>query len=416
MADLHKVDRALGVLSDLLAAGAEPGDDGVYGPELVRAGVAGSGRPPIAIETYIKQQRRLPVGGQSMRTTARGMRELLVKLGLIDSTRAPVSLTPLGQRVVASAPQDDKAFRSLWRGVVEGVTAGEPPYQSHPYQVLLRLVARRPGISRAKCALALEAQNDTDAELERIVDLSDFDENRIRREIGESQSNWDNAKKILPSFAEQLRDVIKDGNSLHLSDTPGAGTRSTAPPQKKGEKEQTAKSPRASRRVTPETIGQAGLGESDEPPIPPELDPEKLAAAIATRADRLRRHNLLVRQIASSMKEGDLFEDPFDLLAICDGEGVLIEVKTLSGEARDEVERVRGALAQLLYYEAFVTRPYAKSAPLKCAGFELKPSNEHIEWLESKSILTIWNDGDSLCCIMKQMEELVTFFPGMKAV
>lgn len=409
------MDRALGVLSGLIEAAADPGDDGVFGPALVRAGVAGSGRPPIDVETYIKQQRRLPVGGQSMRTTARGMRELLAKLGLIHSSRAPVSLTPLGQHVIDSAPPDDAAFRALWRGVVEGVTAGEQPHQSHPYQVLLRLVARRPGISRAKCALALEARNDSDAELDRIAKLSDLDEGQIRKKIGESQSNWDNAKKILPSFAEQLFDVIKEGNYLYLSDTPGNGKRSNLPPLNKGEKGQAAKSPRTSRKVSPDTIGQAGLAESDEPPIPPDLDPAKLAAAIATRADRLRRHNLLVRQIASSLKKGDLFEDPFDLLLICEGEGILVEVKTLNGEIGDEVDRVRGALAQLLYYEAFVTSPYAKSAPLKCAAFELKPSDEHIIWLESKSILTIWKYGDLLFCRKTQEEDLLKFFPTLNA-
>jgi hypothetical protein len=93
---------------------------------------------------------------------------------------------------------------------------------SHPYQVLLRLIALNPGVTRAKCALALEARNDSDRELNRISNLTDLEEAAIRDHLGVTKSNWDNAKKILPSFAEQLGDIEKTGQQYRLVDAPGS--------------------------------------------------------------------------------------------------------------------------------------------------------------------------------------------------
>lgn len=71
----------------------------------------------------------------------------------------------------------------------------------------------------------------------------------------------------------------------------------------------------------------------------------------------------------------------------------------------DERERVRDALAQLLYYEAFVTHPVAGEAPIrKIACFEQRVSNPHREWLNGQDIATIWKEdgafvGDALATV-----------------
>jgi hypothetical protein len=89
-----------------------------------------------------------------------------------------------------------------------------------------------------------------------------------------------------------------------------------------------------------------------------------------------------------------LFEDPFDLLGLVGRVGILVEVKTLDGSPEDERERVRDALAQLLYYEAFVTSPVAGEAAIyKIACFESAISTEHQTWLNGVGIATIWKDG-----------------------
>lgn len=409
VSDLRKVNAALKALADILAHGDQPSDD-LYGPELVRAGVAGAGRSRRPVEDYIREQKALPAGRRSIGATARGMRELLAMLRLTSTSTVPLELTQLGRRVVSAAPQNDDAFRTLWRGVIQGITVGDQPNQSHPYQVLIRLVSRKPGITRAKSALALEAIDDSEAELDRICALSDMEENDIRHAIAETQANWDNAKKILPSFAEQLGDVIKEGHRLYLSDAPGrAEPQENENDRVRERRANRIRRPRASRAVTPDTIGSAGLGENHEPPVPPDLDPQAMAAAIAARADRLRRHNLLVRKLASLMPARELYEDPFDILAVFDEGGVLVEVKTLNGEADDERHRVRDALSQLLYYEAFVTEPLTDGAPLKVAAFELRPSAEHIAWLRRQGIISIWETELHFACCAEDMETLTPF-------
>jgi hypothetical protein len=268
---------------------------------------------------------------------------------------------------------------------------------------MLRLVARRPGITRAKCALALEARDNSPEELDRISELSDLTEEQIKRRLRVSDSNWNNAKKVLPRFAEQLGDVIKTQGTFVLADRPGnaAGPGRRAPVGDRRRRGRGAGTPRVSRSVTADTIGNAGLAERNEPPIPPDTDPADVAAAIMARADRLRRHNLLVRSFSSrlAIEEAELFEDPFDILVLVGDDAVLVEVKTLDGSAADERDRVRDALAQLLYYEAFVTKPVAGELEItKVACFELKPSDDHIGWLNSQGIAVVWEDGDAFAC------------------
>jgi hypothetical protein len=148
----------------------------------------------------------------------------------------------------------------------------------------------------------------------------------------------------------------------------------------------------------------AGIAEKDEPAVPTDLDPAAAAAAIHQRLDRLRRHNILVRLLASRLGAAGmtLFENPFDLLAVHERIGVLAEVKSLDGTEEDERERVRDALAQLLYYEAFVIEPVVGEADIhKVAVFERSISPAHQAWLNRSGIATIWMDngrfaGDTL--------------------
>jgi len=159
-----------------------------------------------------------------------------------------------------------------------------------------------------------------------------------------------------------------------------------------------ARAPRSSREVTGENIARAGVADrSDEVDVPPpEIDPAAAAEAVRLRAGRLRRHNLLVQAFAARLEAAGarLYEDPFDILGLLPALGILVEVKTLDGTEKDERERVRDALAQLLYYEAFVTRPVAGEAPIRKIGcFERRISDPHRAWLNAQGIATIWKQG-----------------------
>jgi len=423
VADLSKIAVGLQCLTQLVDHGANAKDDGVFGPALVRAGVAGTGHVPMPIDDYIRDQLTKRADRQSFRATARGLRELYRRMGLIDDSGPDVEVTPLGRRAAAYAAVAMGAEQiGFWRRVIRNMTHDGGNGVSHPYQVLLRLVARKPGITRAKCALALEARDDSSEQLDRVVALSDLPEDTIRARIDVTKSNWDNAKKVLPKFAEQLGDVIRTGQSFVIADAPGRADEGAVgePDAEVGVNQRRtdgARAPRSSREVTQQTIGRAGIVEqSDEVEIPPpDIDPVAAAEGVKQRAVRLRRHNLLVREFAARLQAAgaQLYEDPFDILALLAARGILVEVKTLDGTDSDERDRVRDALAQLLYYEVFVTRPVAGEATIrKLACFEHKISDPHIAWLNKQGIAVIWKEngafagdelaGDFLCRYLEE--------------
>src|SRR5260221_8238063 len=402
VADLGKLSLAMRCIVRLVDNGEPARDDGVLGEELVRAEVAGTGHVKIPVEEYIRQQIRKPISGQSFRTTARGLRELFRLLRFIDDSTGLVVVTELGRQAADFAGQPlDGPQIMFWRRAIQNVShEGGDGRESHPYQVLLELVQRKPGITRAKCALALEAQDDSAEELDRIVRLADLAEHDIRRQIHVSKSNWDNAKKVLPKFAEQLRDVIRTGDSYVLADAPGradaGGARERVLPR--AGRQATPRAPRTSRAVTPETIAQAGTVERfQEAQIPPNLDPVQAAEAARIRLDRLRRHNQIVQQLALRLNAPGrrLYEDPFDVLVVIEEIGILAEVKTLDGTSKDEQDLVREALAQLLYYDAFLRPSEAADVTIhKIACFESRISEGHVNWLNRHGIGVIWREGD----------------------
>lgn len=393
MADLTKIATAINDLVNLVDSGANARNDGVFGEALVRSGVAGTGHIPKPIEQYLAEQRLKTPSNQSFRTTARGLRELFRLMGLIDDSAPDVVVTPLGRQAATFAgARLDADQVEFWRGTIQNMSHDG----SHPYQVLLRLVGQRPGITRALCALALEAEDDSPEELARIVALAELSESTIRARIGVTKSNWDNAKKVLPRFAEQLGDVVKRGDSFWLADAPGREDAGAADDDGGEAPLPGIRAPRTSRQVTPDTIGRAGTADrSAEFRIPPDLDPEAAAQAIRLRQDRLRRHNLIVQELAGRFAGSRLYEDPFDILALIEAIAILVEVKTLSGTEADERDRVRDALGQLLYYEVFVTTPVAGEAVIhKVACFESRISDAHREFLNGNGIAVIWKvDG-----------------------
>lgn len=403
VADLGKLASGMRCIVNLLERGRNPKDDGIFGQALVRAHVAGTGHVPKPVNEYIREQLTKPPDRQSFRTTARGLRQLFRLLGFIDDSGDVVRTTESGRQAAAFADREMDAEQiAFWRQAISNMThTGTDGLESHPYQVLLRLVARKPGIPRAKCALALEARDDSAEELDRIVALVDLPENQIWEEIRVTKTNWDNAKKILPKFAEQLNDVIKgDDQSFMLSDAPGRADAGPAETVDGAAPDMTRRprAPRTSRQVTPATIGTAGTAETfDEIQVPQAVDPDVAAAAVRSRLARLRRHNLLVRKLAARLTAagGRLYEDPFDVLSLTEQFGVLAEIKTLDGTEDDERNRVREALSQLLYYEAFVTRPVAGEVEIrKVVCFERRITDAHIAWLNRQGIAVIWENAD----------------------
>ena len=417
VSDLETLASALKVMIDLQAEGKNPTNDGVFGEAMIMLGVLGTGHKPVPVDEYLAKQKMKRTSYQSFRTRARGLRELFRVLKFIDDSGDELVVTRAGEQIAAFAGKKlTPDVLRLWRIVIVSLSHdGGDGQSSHPYQVMLRLVAERPGITRAKCALALEAKNDSDDEMDRILALADLEEDKIRDEISVTESNWDNAKKILPRFAEQLGDVQKIGEQFYLSDAPGVPKES--PAEAEGDKAvKGPRRPKSASVVTSDSIARGGTAEdSDEGDelAESEVDPEALKAKKAKIRDRLKRHNLIVKSLAKKLEvEGaELFESPFDCLACFAAEGLLIEVKSLDGTEQDEVLRVRDALAQLLYYESFVTRPLVKKrAVRKIACFEHKVSEDHIAWLQSSNIYVTWVTGDGFDGSPEAKDELAGHF------
>jgi hypothetical protein len=418
VSDFRTLAAALKVLADLVQGGTNAGDDGVLGEELIRRRVLGTGHKPIPVEEYLNAQKAKPrASDQSYRTRARGLRELFRIMRLVDDGAPELELTPAGRRI-AGLPENGRNSEALelWRTVVLQMThKGGDSVASHPYQVLLRLVARRPGITRAKCPLALEAKDDSEQELERIVELAGLDEAEIRASLGVTKPNWNNAKKILPSFAEQLGDVVKVGNAFYLGDVPGEAKESRADLEKV-EPRGGARRPRKASAVTAASIAKSTAVERwDEVDAPEHLDidPQAVMARRRRLNSRLKRHNDLVRKVAVQLERegGQLFENPFDCLACFREEGLLLEVKSLDGTQEDERSRVREALGQLLYYESFVTKPVvSKRAVRKVACFEAQIGLDHVHWLEEADIYVIWDTASGFGASPKARSELAGHF------
>jgi len=297
IADFEKLSSVLNIISRLLDEGENPRDDQTLGIRLVREGILSTGHTPRPVEQYIQEQLENPPSYRSFQTSARGLRELFRILGLIKQTSTEVRLTTVGRQIASFDGEPLNAERlDIWRRVVINMTHdGGDGVESHPYQVLLRLISNKPGITRAKCALALEAEDDSEQELNRIVELSEENEGDIYRRLGITQSNWNNAKKILPKFAEQLGDVRKIGQKLYITTSPGADVVFEEDEEQEGSEER--RKVLRTRKTNAEEIGRAGVDtnfDEVEIPTPEDIDPESMAQAIRTRGQRLQRHNSIV--------------------------------------------------------------------------------------------------------------------------
>jgi hypothetical protein len=84
---------------------------------------------------------------------------------------------------------------------MESKRRGAVPFFEHAVRVRSRTRLAKPGSTAFRAYRPVAPTH--------IVALSKFSEDLIREKTACSKSNWDNAKKILPKFAEQLGDVRK---------------------------------------------------------------------------------------------------------------------------------------------------------------------------------------------------------------
>ena len=114
---------------------------------------------------------------------------------------------------------------------------------------------------------------------------------------------------------------------------------------------------------------------------------------------RKSRHRELNDEVHKLLKDRGfrVFEGNIDCLGFKNSFPVIIgEVKTLSGESKDEKSQVLKAFSQLYYYEMFAMKQFEGHKSQKVAIFERKISDEHIDFLEDNNILVLWKCSEGV--------------------
>jgi hypothetical protein len=393
--DLTKLHKGLEVFGHLDAVGVDLTEDRSVGRELAKAGVYTFRDKTIDLETSFRLEDVKPSSRQGTRTVARDLRRLFELLGFLqrDSAGRP-HLTPLARLLLQIEPNSDEAVR-IWRSALHGLSLmGKDGTESHPYSIMIRLAKSHPGLPPKKLALALEAEDDSEEEFERISVLASSDDWVSElQEKGVSLHMIRNGAKVLPAIARQLTDLSEAGGVVYAG--PEATRKLGEPRSRSAGFAPQGVRRRQHRTVSADSIATAPTARERAADEEYFVDPEVTREAAL---ERLSRHNAIVRTIATILGDHELREDPYDTLASKQSApSLLIEVKTLRSDSSDETARVRGAVAQLLYYARFdIPADVAKAGLVRVAVFERRISEDHVTFMESLEIAVIWLEGDFL--------------------
>lgn len=382
--DLAKLTAALGVADVVIGAGHAVTDERVFGEALATANVYAFRNKALTVAQNIIEAKKKPIESQGFRAAARDIRRFLYLANLVSSDNGTEELTQRG-RDILDAVGNVPLRNALWRDAMLQLRLGDGANRSHPYRILVRLVADRPGIATAKLLLALEAEDDSDAEYARMLALADLSLVQIVANLGISEASARNAVKILPAIAEQVGDISRNGSFTFLrkhSITTEDSTIEQPPP----EYEKTNPPPLVS--VDHNTISPLpNFGAA----APAEVD---LSAGIEIRKRRTIEHHAALVNIAKILGDDgySLFARPYDCLAFKGGlGGLLLEMKTLDGTRTDERSQSEKALGQLRGYNYFNV-PDDKKVPklVEVAAYPQKPSDDAIHFMRVNSVLSAW--------------------------
>lgn len=380
--NLDKLTGALDVLSILRGENKNVEDDGVFGEALVNAQIY-SFRGVGSVAERLSAERLKPLANQGFRTAAREMRRFFTVSDLIDSH---CDLTARGIKIIKEA--GNIALRNaLWRDAMLNMNLTG----SHPYRILLRLVSDHPdGLDIGKLLLALEAENDSEAEYERIFDLSKSPLSEIVEKLHIGSANAANAVKILPAIAEQVGDIRRVGGRAYLYNQPLTTEDGILDIFDKNTYEQT------------QHITLTEVSSDDISPVPNFVDTQPLnfdlTAAIEMRKKRTIEHHTAVVSIAKLLVDDGftIYERPFDCLGIKSDIGsLLVEVKTLDGSRADERRQSEKALGQIKGYSHYnVPTALKETRLIEIVAYGSEPSKPTVDFMRINSIRSVWLSED----------------------
>jgi hypothetical protein len=400
MNDVFRLTRGLQVFANLGQQGENLSDDEVVGVSLARAGVYTFRAKDQTLNEALEMELQKPRSSRGTHTAARDLRRMFLLTGFLqqdESGRLIVSGS--GHQLLDLNAADRKAdLLLLWGRALRNMPLCDASGDvSHPYRILLRLVDVRPGIAKRHLALALEARDDSDDEFDRLLELIEQqDWETTLQTIEATESSAKNAVKILPAIAEQIGDIVGEGDACYpgsLGVEIGQLTVSEVvgiPPS-----DRPRLPSRRHRSVTAQGIATLLADEAAELRVP-ERDLAAIEEGIGQRRERTNRHQRLVQDFARLCENAGfrLLEDPFDCLAVgTRDQSILAEMKTLSGGFADERSQVQRALAQLSYYEFFdlPTELIADHQIVRLAVFESEISAEHQQFLADHQVNVVWH-------------------------
>jgi hypothetical protein len=386
--DIKKLFNALAVARQLIDHGTPLADEN-FGKQLTREGIYTYRDKTLSIDEYLAIEQEKPAATRGHLTASRDIRRFFELLGFITVfPDKKAKLSAAAKQLLGTESEDLR--RELWKNAMlqlglEG-TDGEV---SHPYRILLKIVNTFPGIETPKLMLALEAENDSEEEFERISALAQLSFDEIIQKTGTSASMAANAVKILPGIAEQLNDIERISNRVypvgHIVVTEDEISTEEEPdvPQKE--------------RVVFRQVTSGDIAKDPTINVVSSVSID-LSNAIKTRQSRLAEHQEIIRLLAIlNEKCGfQLYEGKFDCVGIKGDAALLYEVKTILETAIDQEKQIVKGVGQLKYYKFSIVEKQMRLSDIKeILVFSRKPDSGLIEFCTAENVAVIWRDGDS---------------------
>ncbi len=359
-----------------------PLTDDNFGEQLTRAGIYTFRNGGLSIDEFLISERQKPAANRGYLTVSRDIRRFFELMGFIsvfpDKT---ARLSPAASQLLRADTEDIR--KELWKNsLLQLGLEGTDGEVSHPYRILLKIVNKFPGIETPKLLLALEAENDSEEEFERISALAHMRIEQIIGDIGATSSIAANAVKILPGIAEQLGDIERVSNKAYpigeVVITEDDISTEVLPV----------------RRIRPDYWEVNGGSIARDPILNAVSNVSiDLAEAIRIRQRRLAQHQEIVRKLALLNEQNgfQLFEGKFDCLAVKSDTAILYEVKTIQESASDEEKQTVKGVGQLKYYKySIVHRQMGYQTIKEILVFSQKPNVEIIEFCSAENIRIIW--------------------------
>lgn len=400
--DLEKLLNALQVIREFSDNNISVTDEN-FGERLTREGIYAYRHKTLTIEEYFRKERQKPPSNRGYLTVARDIRRLFELLGFIHLNPDRTAILNRAAIQLLESASDEQRL-DLWRrAFLQLGLEGSDGEISHPYRILLHLVNSIPGIETSKLLLAIEAENDSEEEFERILDLAELNFDEIVVRTGTTVSMARNAVKILPAIAEQLGDIERLQN------------RAYPVVQAVVTEDEITSTETGTARTRQQYRGTSSADIAKQPELRKVANVNiDLSDAIRIRQKRLSEHQKCVRKIAELNEEAgfEIFEGKFDCLAVQQKSALLYEVKTLSPSFIDQESQTIKGVGQLKYYNfSIVQKQIGLKNVQDIIVFSRMPTMEIIEFCHSINILVIWLDGEHFKYHNQETDEVKIFGP-----